>query len=151
MKHSVCSRYSFDGTINSLTNNDKQKMKWVALVEVAAGVALYRAFRLSVLSNGSLSLLLPLPLSWPFCEPLPIRCIGCQQSKQIYPVCRISRIKSVVSDGYGESKWKCMQNADTNFLETKNNLKNFVKHWLQGIIVRLSWKCYAYPVIYLQP
>ena len=33
---------------------------------------------------------------------------------------------------------KCMQNADTNFLETKSNLKNFVKHWLQGIIVRLS-------------
>ena len=23
---------------------------------------------------------------------------------------------------------KCMQNADTNFLETKNNFKNFLKH-----------------------
>ena len=33
---------------------------------------------------------------------------------------------------------KCMQNADTNFLETKNNFKNFLKHWLQGSIVRLS-------------
>ena len=55
-----------------------------------------------------------------------IRCVGYQESS---PWCRTAMAKA---------NEKCMQNADTNFLETKNNLKNFVKHWLQGIIVRLS-------------
>ena len=55
-----------------------------------------------------------------------IRCVGYQEPG---PWCRTAMAKT---------NEKCMQNADTNFLETKNNFKNFLKHWLQGIIVRLS-------------
>ena len=66
-----------------------------------------------------------------------------------HPLYRMSTVKanqSGVSDIRRQSPYyrtamakaneKCMQNADTNFLETKIGFKNFLEQWHQGIIVR---------------
>ncbi len=68
-------------------------MKLVAFVDVDAGVALKRSSSSGVRTKRPSSLLFPpLPPFCPLCDPLPIRCIGGQQSE------------SVLSDNYGEIK-----------------------------------------------
>ena len=115
IKHSVSFKYSFAGTRIFRIKRDRQKIKFVAFVDVDAGAALKRSSSSGVLTSRS-SRFPPLPPFCPLRDPFPIRCVGFQKSMCVLSV--VSDIK-VQSPSYrtamAKSERKCMQNADANF------------------------------------